>query len=88
MKRSEIDGLIREGLAFLEKMGVSLPPRAYWGLEQWHEHSGEASESLKRGIGWDITDFGRGNFPREGLLLYTLSNGYFDPTAREPVDQT
>jgi D-lyxose ketol-isomerase/sugar/nucleoside kinase (ribokinase family) len=88
MKRSEIDRVIREGLAFLGKMGVCPPPRAYWGLEEWHEHREEAPEPLKRGIGWDITDFGRGNFSGEGLLLYTLSNGYFDPATGKPVDQT
>ena len=46
MKRSEINGVIRDGLAFLEQLGVSLPPQAYWGLEIWNERRNQAGEFL------------------------------------------
>ena len=26
-------------------------------------------------LGWDVTDFGRGDFRRQGLLLFTIRNG-------------
>jgi len=87
MKRSEIDKAIERGLAFLDKMGVRLPPQAYWDLETWHERGDEASELMKRNIGWDIVDFGYGRYRESGLLLYTLSNGLAGPGAGAAVDQ-
>ncbi|MBI4878548.1 MAG: D-lyxose/D-mannose family sugar isomerase [Planctomycetes bacterium] len=75
MRRSEINRLIEQGLDFLARAGAALPPQARWDLETWRARSREAAELLRRGIGWDLTDFGLGDFRRQGLLLYTLSNG-------------
>ena len=35
-------------------------------------------------LGWDITDFGQGNFARRGLFLFTLRNGRPGPNAPLP----
>jgi D-lyxose ketol-isomerase len=32
-------------------------------------------EIFDLGLGWDITDFGTGNFKKTGLLLFTIRNG-------------
>jgi hypothetical protein len=86
MKRSEINYLLDEGIAFLESRRIPLPPQAYWNLEDWSENRERAAELEKRGIGWDLTDFGSGKFESIGLLCYTLSNGIIGPEG-QPVDQ-
>ncbi len=85
MRRSRIDELIEAGAADLTRAGIALPPRAEWDLRTWAEHADEAGELARRGIGWDLTDFGGGDFERRGLLLYTLSNGLpDDPGGDQP----
>jgi ABC-type sugar transport system, auxiliary component len=37
--------------------------------------SANESEIVDNMLGWDITDFGSGDFHRRGLLLFTLRNG-------------
>jgi len=86
MKRSEINHLLDEGIAFLESRRIPLPPQALWNLEEWSENRESAAELEKRGIGWDLTDFGSGKFESIGLLCYTLSNGIIGPDG-QPVDQ-
>ncbi|MCL5271707.1 MAG: D-lyxose/D-mannose family sugar isomerase [bacterium] len=75
MKRSEINGLIREAAAFFERCRVFLPPFAHWTPEEWRRRAPEAGEIIECGLGWDVTDFGSGDFYRRGLLLFTLRNG-------------
>ena len=75
MKRSEINALIREAETFFDQHHFRLPPFARWTAEEWHEKGHEADEIRRRALGWDITDFGSGDFEREGLLLCTLRNG-------------
>ncbi|HBN84252.1 MAG TPA: D-lyxose/D-mannose family sugar isomerase [Clostridiales bacterium] len=75
MKRSEINRLLYEGVDFLEKMNFKLPPFAYWSPEQWKEKIEGYDEIFYHMLGWDITDFGSGDFYHIGLLLFTLRNG-------------
>ena len=86
MKRSKINHLLDEGVAFLESRSISLPTQAFWNLEDWSKNRENAAELKKRGIGWDLTDFGSGKFESIGLLCYTLSNGIIGPEGL-PVDQ-
>lgn len=86
MRRSEINNLLDEGIAFLNSRSVPLPPQAYWSLQDWHENRDNAVELHKRGIGWDLTDFGSGKYGSIGLLCYTLSNGILDSDG-QPFDQ-
>ena len=55
-----------------------LPPFAYWGVEMWQRRAAEVGQIVERGLGWDITDFGLGNFRERGLTLFTLRNGERD----------
>lgn len=75
MKRSEINGLMREAIDFIQKRGFYLPPFAFWSPEVWKTKGEEVWEIVDRQLGWDITDFGLGDFQKYGLLLFTIRNG-------------
>jgi hypothetical protein len=75
MKRSEINQQIKDAVRFFEKHNFKLPPFAFWNLDDWKQNSGEIDEIVNCELGWDVTDFGRGDFLREGLLLFTIRNG-------------
>lgn len=78
MKRSTINTLIREGESFFASHEFHLPPWAHWEPESWRAHSGQAGEIAQTQLGWDLTDFGRGEFEKRGLLLFTIRNGMPD----------
>jgi len=76
MKRSEINDIMKEGLAFLEKENkFLLPPFAKWSPDEWKSRSEESADIIKQQLGWDITDFSSGNFNKVGLFLFTIRNG-------------
>lgn len=77
MKRSEINSIMKDGVAFLEKMNFKLPPFAFWSPAEWAEKGTEYDEIRDNMLGWDITDFGSGDFSKKGLFLFTLRNGKF-----------
>jgi D-lyxose ketol-isomerase len=75
MKRSEINRYIDHAIETFHKHGVKLPHWAYWSLEHW-QHSGiEADEIRRHHLGWNITDFGSGEFEKMGLLIFVARNG-------------
>src|SRR6516225_9781184 len=75
MKRSEINAIIRDADAFLRLSGFYLPPFACWTPEDWQSKRKEAQEILDRRLGWDVTDFGQGDYRNVGLCVFTLRNG-------------
>ncbi|NSW90885.1 MAG: D-lyxose/D-mannose family sugar isomerase [Firmicutes bacterium] len=75
MKRSKVNKILRNAVEFMEKMNFKLPPFAYWSPDDWKNKGSEYDEIRDNMLGWDITDFGSGNFERVGLLLFTLRNG-------------
>lgn len=77
MKRSEINQIIVDAKAFLEEHKFHLPPWAYWGPSDWVENIDNVSEVINNMLGWDITDFGSGDFYKRGLFLFTLRNGKY-----------
>jgi len=87
MKRTEVDQQIDEAIAFIEKSGITLPHHARWDLETWYQHRDLAEEMRKRAIGWNVIDFGSADFYKTGVVLYTFSNGIFDPATYKPLDQ-
>jgi len=78
MKRSEINRIIKEAISFIERMHLYLPPFAYWTPKDWETKGEEYDEIRDNMLGWDITDFGKGDFYREGLVMFTLRNGNFN----------
>jgi len=75
VKRTEINAIIRDADAFLRLSGFYLPPFAYWTLDDWQSKREEAHEIIDRRLGWDVTDFGQGDFRNIGLCVFTLRNG-------------
>lgn len=75
MQRTEINQLIKDAERFFEKHNFKLPPFAYWRLQDWKSQRPYIHEIIDCELGWDVTDFGRGNFLKEGLLLFTIRNG-------------
>jgi len=77
MKRSEINQLIRDSIVFFNEMNFRLPPWAYWKPEDWKGKYDTCSEIVDNMLGWDLTDFGDGDFHKRGLILFTVRNGNF-----------
>ena len=75
MRRSQINAAIREGLEFLRRCNFVLPPFARWTPEDWSTKGHECDEIRRHMLGWDITDFGLGDYERAGVLLFTIRNG-------------
>lgn len=75
MKRSEINHLIQEAMDFFDAHKFLLPPFAHWSAEDWQQRGPEAREIAQCQLGWDVTDFGSGDFEKTGLFLFTVRNG-------------
>jgi len=75
MKRSEINRYLREAAGFFSEFKFALPPWAFWSPDDWKNKGPECDEIKKCGLGWDITDFGGGDFEKTGLFLFTVRNG-------------
>ena len=76
MKRSEINKLMEQAAAFAGSHGLLLPPFAFWSPDEWRSKGHEADEIRDCMLGWDLTDFGSGDFPRTGLIMFTIRNGH------------
>jgi D-lyxose ketol-isomerase len=75
MKRSEINNIINEMIDLCDQYCFRLPPWAFWQPQDWKGKSDSCREILENRLGWDVTDFGSGNFNECGLTLFTLRNG-------------
>ncbi len=75
MKRSEINRAIERAKAFFERMNIHLPPFAFYPPQTWRELGREVDEIRDNMLGWDVTDFARGDFRNLGRTLFTLRNG-------------
>ncbi|MCE5205948.1 MAG: D-lyxose/D-mannose family sugar isomerase [Porphyromonadaceae bacterium] len=78
MKRSEINQILSDAKEYLHKKNFLLPPWAYWTTDEWRKNRKNADEIFTNMLGWDITDFGSGDFHKRGLFLFTLRNGKFN----------
>ncbi len=88
MKRSFINQRIAHARQFFAQHHFRLPPFAAWTPGQWQQAGPEADEIRRCLLGWDLTDFGSGDFFKEGLLLFTLRNGRLhDPAYPKPYGE-
>lgn len=78
MTRNEINKIIKDAEIFFSESKFMLPPWGYWGLNDWQENDMSESDIFSHQLGWDITDFGSGDFNSEGLVLFTIRNGALD----------
>ncbi|GIW03009.1 D-lyxose/D-mannose family sugar isomerase [Roseiflexus sp.] len=84
MKRSTINAILRAADTFIRERGFCLPPFAYWTPDEWRARGPECAEIVDNRLGWDVTDFGTGDFVRAGLTLFTLRNGNPRDPAKKP----
>ncbi len=61
--------------AFCRALMYPLPPFCSFPPEAWKSLGHEFDEIRDCGLGWDITDYGQGDFSRFGFSLITLRNG-------------
>ncbi len=59
----------------IRAFGFVLPPFAYWTPDQFLARADQARGVIDGRMGWDITDYGQGDFDALGLFLFTLRNG-------------
>ncbi len=78
MKRSEVNSIITGVKEFLAEHSFMLPEWAEWGPEKWKGTYEKYYEIVDNKLGWDITDFGSGDFKKQGLSLFTIRNGNWD----------
>lgn len=75
MKRSEINTALRELEEMCRKYCCYLPPFCSFTPEDWKTKGHEYDEVRDCMLGWDITDFGLGDFGKTGFSLITIRNG-------------
>ena len=75
MKRSEINAAIRRMESFARLHRFALPPFCGWTPEDWQQKDGSFDEIRDNMLGWDVTDYGAGDFAKMGFSLVTIRNG-------------
>ena len=75
MKRSGINRALREMEAMVKEYRFSLPPFCHFTPEEWASKGHEYDEIRHNMLGWDITDYGLGDFEKVGFSLVTIRNG-------------
>ena len=75
MKRTAINAAIKSAEQTLAEQNWALPTWAHWSVAD-HQANPEHSKWLRdRQLGWDVTDFGKGDYANRGLTLFCVRNG-------------
>lgn len=72
-----MNAIIQDAVDYMSERGIPLPPFACWSLNDWKKMDKSYREIVDNMMGWDITDFGSGDFKKIGLLIFTFRNGNF-----------
>lgn len=75
MKRSEINQAIMKAKEAMAAINFKLPYFAEWSPEKWKENKDKIENIKEVMLGWDVTDFGSGDFQHTGAVLFTMRNG-------------
>ena len=75
MKRSEINQIIKRMEALIADYKFALPPFLNWTPGEWAAKGPEYDEIRDNMLGWDVTDYGMGNYEKLGIALITQRNG-------------
>lgn len=75
MKRSQINNAIKTAMERLNEYKITLPCFGYWKVSDWKEKTDITGRIRERMLGWDVTDFGSGDFNHCGATLFTVRNG-------------
>lgn len=84
MKRSEINNAIKEMEGLAGGHGFELPPFCRWSADEWKAKGEEYDEIRENMLGWDVTDYGMGDFSKTGFVLITLRNGNLKEADKYP----
>ena len=82
MKRSTINTIIENAAETIARHGFVLPPFGRWTPDEFIARKAEAGHIIASNCGWAMTDFGSGDFDRQGLCLFTLRSGLLDDLRR------
>ncbi|MBY4797668.1 D-lyxose/D-mannose family sugar isomerase [Collinsella sp. AGMB00827] len=77
MKRSEINAAIDYVIQACEEFKLPLPPFAFRSPDAWRDSDEEEREIVDTMLGWDVTDFGTGEFLKTGLTVFVFRNGSY-----------
>lgn len=75
MKRSEINTAIDVAMERLNEFKIKLPMFGYWNPEEVEANKDKLDRIKSRMLGWDVSDFGSGDFKNCGAVLFTVRNG-------------
>ena len=75
MKRSEVNHALKSMEKMLREYRIALPPFCEFTPEEWQQKGHEYDEIRENMLGWDITDYGLGDFDKIGFSLITIRNG-------------
>lgn len=87
MKRSLINNRIQQAIVKFKENSVLLPPQASWDFGKWKSNEKTANEWNLRNLGWDITDFGLGDYDKYGGILFTVLNSEIASEADQPYSK-
>ena len=82
LTRSVINHSMEIAREVFARNAMHLPPFAFWTVEEWARRGKEYDEIRECMLGWDVTDFGSGDFERIGRTLFTLRNGSIQHAGR------
>jgi D-lyxose ketol-isomerase len=84
MLRSEINRAIAEAKACFAEHRFLLPAFAHLAPDEMGRKLTADSRIYRGRLGWDVSDFGAGDFATNGIVLFTMRNGDKDalPTGR------
>lgn len=86
MKRSEINRVLAEMEAFINEHRFALPPFCGFTPQAWKTKGHDYDEIRDNMLGWDVTDYGLGEFDKIGFSLITIRNG--NPSQKEKYAKT
>ncbi len=75
MKRSEINEALKAMERKIDECCFKLPPFCRFTPAKWKSAGREYEEVKDNMLGWDVTDFGSGNFKKIGFSALTIRNG-------------
>ncbi|WP_165002798.1 MULTISPECIES: D-lyxose/D-mannose family sugar isomerase [unclassified Enterococcus] len=84
MKRSMINHIIDETIEFTKERGLVYPRFAYFTQKDWEDLTKQSQEIIDNMLGWDVTDFGEGNYSVKGLTSFTFRNGNYNHPEQYP----
>ena len=74
MKRSEINAAISEAKDMIDRYSWVLPKCGYWSKEEYNNNPDLKNYLKNHQRGWDVTDFGKGEFEKKGITLFCIRN--------------